>query len=203
MGKIIEYRSPNWECAGGEEQDAFCNAGDRDADAARTCPYGCEGPCAYPSVSFGELGEGDLERGKKALEAFDVVLITETFDGEDQRAFLADVLSVPREGVVDGEGEELGIRERNSNWSHLLRWDRDGEEIEEEREEEEEQKEGDSKYFYRNILKNLVPKVYDMMMEENKLEMELYKYAWELNQKQLERWKREVNWKDEYLNTQR
>jgi len=193
VGKIIDYRSPNWGCAGGEERGEFCNANDRDADAARSCPYGCEGPCRYPSVSFGELGEGDLERGKKALEAFDVVLITETFDEEDQRAFLADVLSVPREGEVDGNGEELGIRESNSNWSHLHGNAGIGKEKDEGGE--------DSKYIYRNILKNLAPEVHETLNEENKLEKKLYKYAVELNQRQLEQWKKEVNWNNEYFNT--
>mmetsp|Transcript_20044 Transcript_20044/g.41727 ORF Transcript_20044/g.41727 Transcript_20044/m.41727 type:complete len:484 (+) Transcript_20044:222-1673(+) len=162
-GKIESYDVPDWACSGGDNPRGYCTRHTRDK-----CPHGCEGPCMYPSLSFGELTEYDLERAKKALERFDVVLITETFDQRDQKAFLADVLSSPR---------GFSIGNVNSNLSK----------------KDEENKNS----FYGRLLRSLAPEAYEMLEKENEFEIALYRHAVWLNHEQTWRWKKEVGWEDQ------
>ncbi len=160
--KIESYDVPEWACIGGDSPSGYCarHRGD-------TCPNGCEGPCIYPSLSFGKLTEYDLERAMKALEKFDVVLITETFDQPDQKAFLSDVLSAPR---------GFSMANVNSN----LRGTHDDD---------------DKNAFYGRLLRTLAPEAYEMLARENEFEIALYRHGVWLNREQTRRWKKEVGWK--------
>ena len=58
---------------------------------------GCDGPCFYPSVAWGEMKSQDVTRAVNALKEFDAVLLMEKLDDQDQSEFLSDVLGVPRD----------------------------------------------------------------------------------------------------------
>ncbi len=165
--KITSYSSPNWRCAGDENPIGYC------ISEHEVCPDGCEGPCKYPSISFGELTKDDLERAKMALRGFDVVLITESFDDAKQRAFLADVLSAPREFEIGNDNAYL-----NHNYHRKEKW----------------KMQYKTNTFYRTLLQNLAQDAYLMLKEENRLEYEFYHYAIQLNEMQVEQWKDEVKW---------
>eukprot|EP00569_Conticribra_weissflogii_P001511 CAMPEP_0171354180 /NCGR_PEP_ID=MMETSP0878-20121228/44574_1 /TAXON_ID=67004 /ORGANISM="Thalassiosira weissflogii, Strain CCMP1336" /LENGTH=574 /DNA_ID=CAMNT_0011860145 /DNA_START=195 /DNA_END=1919 /DNA_ORIENTATION=- len=175
--KIDSYSSPNWRCAGDENPIGYC------ISDHEVCPNGCEGPCKFPSISFGKLTKDDLERGEKSLEAFDVVLITETFDDATQREFLADVLSAPR---------EFGIGNDNSFLSHDYGTDNGGGVWNSARNHDKQE----TNTFYRTLLRNLAIDAYDVLVDENELELEFYRYAVELNKMQVEQWKSEVRWEE-------
>ncbi len=175
--KIRSYSSPNWRCAGDESPIGYCTT-DHEG-----CPDGCEGPCKYPSISFGKLTRNDLERGKKALEAFDVVLITESFDDAKQLAFLADVLSAPRGFGIGNENSYLNHNYGIDDCDGLRRCARNREKHE-------------TNVFYRTLLQNLAKDAYDVLVDENELELEFFNHAVELNKMQVEQWKNEVQWED-------
>mmetsp|Transcript_28584 Transcript_28584/g.58659 ORF Transcript_28584/g.58659 Transcript_28584/m.58659 type:complete len:495 (+) Transcript_28584:168-1652(+) len=167
--KIDSYSSPNWRCAGDENPIGYC------ISDHEVCPNGCEGPCKFPSISFGKLTKDDLERAKMSLRGFDIVLITESFDDAKQRAFLADVLSAPREFEIGDDNSYL-----NHDFDMKEKW----------------KKQHETNVFYRTLLRNLAKDAHRMLNEENRLEYEFYQYAVHLNKMQVEQWKNEVQWAD-------
>ena len=136
------------------------------------CSDGCDGPCFYPAVAWGErLTREDLDRAKHSLEGFDAIFLTETMDDKDQLSLLADVMGAPRsilsrEATVDiATGGNVNVEKRNSR---------------------------EKTHYYRDLMINLThARLMDSLMEENKLEIELYEYAVRLNKLMTERWKKE------------
>ncbi|KAL9186538.1 hypothetical protein ACHAXT_005776 [Thalassiosira profunda] len=149
-------------------------SGDHCYKNAAVCPNSCDGPCFYPAAPWGPLNDEDLLRARHALEGFDVILLTETLDDDDQRAMLADALGVPRK-VMMGRPEE-----GRGNVRVQKRGDRE------------------KTHYYRDLMANLTrpQRVVQSMIEENRLEIEFYEHAVRLNTIMTERWKREVDWKD-------
>ncbi|KAL3781785.1 hypothetical protein HJC23_009215 [Cyclotella cryptica] len=136
------------------------------------CKLGCDGPCFYPSVAWGPLDRSDVARALSALEAFDIVLLTETFDDPDQSAFLADVLGVPRDAefaLTNHNVTNYVVQKRNKH---------------------------EKTHFYRDLLAKLSPRSLEMLMVESELEVELYERAVEVNSRMTKEWKRETNWKE-------
>ncbi|KAL7528128.1 hypothetical protein ACHAXR_002281, partial [Thalassiosira sp. AJA248-18] len=90
---------------------------------------GCDGPCFYPSVAWGKVGNNDIARAIHTLKSFDAVLLMEKLDDQDQSDFLSDILGVPRDaefslakrGSVANAGvEKSGKREKNRFYRDLL-----------------------------------------------------------------------------------
>eukprot|EP00804_Cyclotella_cryptica_P009994 CCRYP_015407-RA/>CCRYP_015407-RA protein AED:0.03 eAED:0.03 QI:840/1/1/1/0/0/3/1662/314 len=136
------------------------------------CKLGCDGPCFYPSVAWGPLDRSDVARALSALEAFDIVLLTETFDDPDQSAFLADVLGVPRDAefaLTNHNVTNYVVQKRNKH---------------------------EKTHFYRDLLAKLSPRSLEMLMVESELEVEFYERAVEVNSRMTKEWKRETNWKE-------
>jgi hypothetical protein len=134
------------------------------------CSIGCDGPCFYPSVAWGELSNKDVTRAVRALEAFDSVLLMETYDDSDQSAFLADILGVPRDS-----GFNLGHRNvTNSMVQKTTKHEKNS--------------------FYRDLLSKLSPVSLDLLRKENKLEIEFFEQAIKVNERKTAEWKRETGW---------
>ena len=134
------------------------------------CPNGCDGPCFYPSIGWGELGNKDLVRAKTLLRAFDAVLLMEKLDDMDQSDFLQDVMSVPRDADFS-----LAKRHTTANT---------GVEKSDKREKSR---------FYRDLLTNLgLESILTSLEEENQLEIDFFQYAEKLNEAMIDQWKRET-----------
>jgi hypothetical protein len=132
------------------------------------CPDECDTPCRYPASAWGTLDWTDLDRAISALRGFDAVFLTETLDHDDQAAFLADVMGVPRNAT-------FSLRKKNTKTRKSS--------------------EREKTHFYRDLLRNLTLDELSLRIhEENALEIELFEYAVELNRQMVERWKEESGW---------
>eukprot|EP00804_Cyclotella_cryptica_P009965 CCRYP_015408-RA/>CCRYP_015408-RA protein AED:0.22 eAED:0.15 QI:0/0/0/1/0/0.5/2/0/502 len=148
----------------------LCNKVNRSPE----CPYGCDAPCFYPtSAWYNEVNATHLRWAMETLREFDVILLMETMNDEDQSAWLSDVMGVPRNasfalfhgGTMRNYGvAKEGYREKTR--------------------------------FYRDLLERLAGEVNDLLHEENQLEIELFEYAVKLNEMRTEQWKKEVHWTD-------
>ena len=142
----------------------------------KVCPNSCDGPCFYPAVASGPLNERDLQRGINALNKFDIVLLTETMDDEDQSAFLADAVGVPRkqQSLLPSSLRKSNVKTKKTN-------DRE------------------KTHYYRDLISNLTQHrdIIKSLHRENQLEIDLYHHAETLNRGMIEKWKREVGWRDD------
>lgn len=125
----------------------------------------CDGPCFYPSVAWGELNSSDVERAARALEAYDVVLLTETFDEEDQSAMLSDIMGVPRD--VDFALNKIGVKNSVVQKANSR----------------------EKTHFYRDMFSKLAPNALMKLEAENELEIKFFERALEVNKKKTETWK--------------
>lgn len=131
---------------------------------------GCDGPCFYPSVGWGPVDKKDLIRAVTLLKSFDAVLLMEKLDDPDQADFLSDIMSVPRDASFS-----LARRNTTSNAGVTKSDNRE------------------KTHFYRDLLLNLgLNDVYNSLLEENKLEIELFDHAVKINSVMLEQWKKEA-----------
>jgi len=138
---------------------------------AEECKIGCSGPCFYPSVAWGDVGDKDLHRAKVLLLQFDAVLLTEKLDDIDQADFLSDVMGVPRDST-------FSLANKNITANTLV----------------EKSDKREKTRFYRDLLMKLGLKdILSNLEEENKLEIEFFHYAEKLNEVMLDQWQ----WKTE------
>lgn len=136
------------------------------------CKTVCDGPCFYPTSASGPVDETDLSRAIHALEGFDIILLTETLDNEDQKALLADVMGVPRNITMATGKQKANINTQKKD-------------------------ERERTHYYRDLISNLTyPHFVDSFIAENRLEIELYDHAVRLNEEMTDQWKREVEWDD-------
>lgn len=135
------------------------------------CPNYCDGPCFYPAAAWGPLDERDLSRAIHSLEGFDLVLLTETLDNADQQALLADTLGIPRS--INRSNNEMNANVEKEGSRELT-------------------------HYYRDLMSSLthLDPLVNALIEENRLEIELYEHAVRLNKIMTEKWKREVSWTD-------
>lgn len=134
----------------------------------------CDGPCFYPAAAWGNVTRDDLSHAIHSLEGFDMVFITETISHKDQLSLLADGMGAPRNISITTELGNINIAKQSSR---------------------------EKTHYYRDLISNLThPHLMISLYDENKLEIELYHHAVRLNRLMLERWKREVKWKDEEAN---
>ncbi len=142
----------------------------------RLCPNGIDGPCFYPTVAWGTMSEDDLARGIKTLEAFDVVLLMEKLNDEDQSNFFADVMGVPRD--VTFSFNKMSADTLNSQVGK--------------------ESPREVTHFYRDLLSRfeLLRDVKKLLYEENRLEIALFERAMELNRLMIEGWKTETKWEN-------
>ncbi|KAL7513275.1 hypothetical protein ACHAXN_010489 [Cyclotella atomus] len=136
----------------------------------KDCELGCDGPCFYPSIAWGPLDQSDVDRAITALEKFDLILFMETFDNPDQAAFMADVLGVPRDA-------EFAISNHNASYVTVQKTNN-----------------RDKTHFYRDLLEKLSPSSLETLTEQNKLEIDFFEKAMDVNQQKTNQWKREVQW---------
>mmetsp|Transcript_20768 Transcript_20768/g.43666 ORF Transcript_20768/g.43666 Transcript_20768/m.43666 type:complete len:459 (+) Transcript_20768:55-1431(+) len=134
----------------------------------KQCSNGCDGPCFYPSVAWGEMTANDVDRAVKALEAYDVVLLMETFDEEDQSAWLSDVMGVPRDA-------DFALSKRDAKNSVV-----------------EKSNKREKTHFYRDLFEILAPEVLSRVEDENKLEIMFFDRAVEINNIKTCQWERDV-----------
>lgn len=133
------------------------------------CSMGCDGPCFYPSVAWGEMKSQDVTRAVNALKEFDAVLLMEKLDDQDQSDFLSDVLGVPRDA-------EFSLANRGSIMNIQV----------------EKKSKREKSRFYRDLLSKLGLKdIQRVLHNENKLEMEFFGHAEKLNAMMIDQWKRE------------
>mmetsp|Transcript_7703 Transcript_7703/g.16851 ORF Transcript_7703/g.16851 Transcript_7703/m.16851 type:complete len:456 (-) Transcript_7703:2463-3830(-) len=132
------------------------------------CSNGCDGPCFYPSVAWGEMKTKDIERAFEALKAYDVVLLMETFDEEDQSAWLSDVMGVPRDA-------DFALSKRDAKNSVV-----------------EKSNKREKTHFYRDLFEILAPEVLSRVEDENKLEIMFFDRAVEINNIKTCQWERDV-----------
>lgn len=133
----------------------------------KICPV-CDSPCGHPVAAWGPITHSDLSRAISALNSYDVVLITETLDNDDQAAFLADVLGVQSNAT-------FSLKYENTRAKKIT--------------------ERDKTHLYRDLLLNLTSReLSERIHEENKLEIELFEYAVERNRKMVDQWKKESGW---------
>ncbi|KAL7554878.1 hypothetical protein ACHAWF_018695 [Thalassiosira exigua] len=131
---------------------------------------GCDGPCYYPTVAWGEMTSDDVERAVNALKAFDAILLTEKLDEPDQSDFLSDVLGVPR----DAKFALANRKHVNANHGG------------------EKSTRREKTHFYRDMLSKLgLDKVSDVLHKDNEKEIEFFHHAEKLNEAMIERWKLE------------
>mmetsp|Transcript_3599 Transcript_3599/g.7313 ORF Transcript_3599/g.7313 Transcript_3599/m.7313 type:complete len:452 (-) Transcript_3599:22-1377(-) len=125
----------------------------------------CDGPCFYPSVAWGEMTDNDVERATSALEAYDVVLLTETFDEEAQSALLSDVMGVPRDAdfALNKKGVKNSVVQKTNN--------------------------REKTHFYRDMFSKLAPNALMKLEAENEFEIKFFERALEVNKKKTELWK--------------
>ncbi|KAL7466437.1 hypothetical protein ACHAXS_006737 [Conticribra weissflogii] len=135
----------------------------------KQCPNGCDGPCFYPSVAWGEMTADDVDRAARALEAYDVVLLMETFDEEDQSAWLSDVMGVPRDA-------DFALHKRDPKNSVV-----------------EKSNTREKTHFYRDLFETLAPGVLSRIEDENNLEVRFFDRAVEINKIKTYQWKREMH----------
>mmetsp|Transcript_12385 Transcript_12385/g.29246 ORF Transcript_12385/g.29246 Transcript_12385/m.29246 type:complete len:668 (+) Transcript_12385:2162-4165(+) len=143
--------------------------GKRSMGSGEECPLGCDGPCHYPAISFGDIDDLQLDRAKASLRNFDAVMITDTMSEEDQSDFLSDVLGTPRDAKFALKNRTLvnNFRVEKTN-RH------------------------DKSRFYRDLLNNLGLKdEAARLRKENKLDAKLFSYAEKLNAQMLKSWKHE------------
>ena len=146
------------------------------------CKALCDGPCFYPAAAWGALDEKDLSHAIHALEGYDLVLLTEAFDNKDQRALMADSMSVPRHLVSDYIADKMKMDTALFKMKKLN--------INTEKKNSREKT-----HYYRDLMGNLTPPILlDSMILENKLDIQLYEHAIRLNTLITERWKQEVKW---------
>mmetsp|Transcript_6701 Transcript_6701/g.13651 ORF Transcript_6701/g.13651 Transcript_6701/m.13651 type:complete len:446 (+) Transcript_6701:57-1394(+) len=131
----------------------------------KQCSNGCDGPCFYPSVAWGEMTANDVDRAVKALEAYDVVLLMETFDEEDQSAWLSDVMGVPRDA-------DFALSKRDAKNSVV-----------------EKSNKREKTHFYRDMFSKLAPNALMKLEAENEFEIKFFERALEVNKKKTELWK--------------
>lgn len=131
------------------------------------CELGCDGPCFYPSIAWGPLDQSDIDNAITALEKFDLILIMETFDDPDQAAFMADVLGVPRDALSKHNASNVVVQKSNNR---------------------------DKTHFYRDLLNKLSPSSLKLLKEQNKLEIDFFEKALEVNRRKTDEWKMEVQW---------
>mmetsp|Transcript_2416 Transcript_2416/g.5165 ORF Transcript_2416/g.5165 Transcript_2416/m.5165 type:complete len:456 (+) Transcript_2416:87-1454(+) len=136
----------------------------------KQCSDGCDGPCFYPSVAWGEMTANDVDRAVKALEAYDVVLLMETFDEEDQSAWLSDVMGVPRDA-------DFALSKRDAKNSVV-----------------EKSNKREKTHFYRDLFEILAPEVLSRVEDENKLEIMFFDRAVEINNIKTCQWERDVKY---------
>lgn len=134
------------------------------------CELGCDGPCFYPSVAWGPLDETDVTRAINSLEKFDLVLFIESFNDPDQAAYVADVLGVPRDAnftLTNHDASYVRVQKTNKR---------------------------EKTYFYRDLLKELSPQSLEMLTKENKLELDFFEKAIEVNKRKTHEWMLETGW---------
>ena len=142
--------------------------GKRDSDVEE-CPLGCDGPCQYPAISFGDIDDLQLDRAKASLQNFDAVMITDTMSEEEQSDFLSDVLGTPRDAK---------FALKNRTLAHNFRVEKTNQH--------------DRSHFYRDLLNNLGLKdVSARLHTENDLDTKLFSYAQKLNAQMVNSWKHE------------
>mmetsp|Transcript_14419 Transcript_14419/g.29835 ORF Transcript_14419/g.29835 Transcript_14419/m.29835 type:complete len:483 (+) Transcript_14419:2927-4375(+) len=163
---ILYSGSPIYQCtqifqsAQGKSLNATC----RHANGREACPHGCDGPCNYDAAAWGKVGQLELDRAKSALESFDLVMITETMDQEDQARMVSNVMGVPFSFA------DTGAQERITNVKKSTR---------------------EKTHYYRDMLAQTSNKTLDLLVEMNRLELELYDHAVLLNGLMTEKWKLE------------
>lgn len=109
-------------------------------------------------------------QNQHSTRGFDLVFLTETLDHNNQAAFLADVMGVPRNAA-------FSLRKKNAKMRKSS--------------------EREKTHFYQDLLRNLTLEGLSWQIhEENELEIELFEYAVELNRKKVERWKEESGWNE-------
>ncbi|KAL7460597.1 hypothetical protein ACHAXS_001042 [Conticribra weissflogii] len=135
------------------------------------CSNGCDGPCFYPSVAWGKISTTDIERATKALEAYDVVLLMETFDEEDQSAWLSDVMGVPRDS-------NFALNKKHSTNSMV-----------------EKSNIREKTHFYRDLFRSIAPTVLKQLELDNELEVFFFNKVLEINKQKTDQWKKEVMFK--------
>mmetsp|Transcript_15921 Transcript_15921/g.30247 ORF Transcript_15921/g.30247 Transcript_15921/m.30247 type:complete len:446 (-) Transcript_15921:60-1397(-) len=129
------------------------------------CSNGCDGPCFYPSVAWGEMKTKDIERAFEALKAYDVVLLMETFDEEDQSAWLSDVMGVPRDA-------NFALHKKHASNSVVQKSNK-----------------REKTHFYRDMFSKLAPNALMKLEAENEFEIKFFERALEVNKKKTELWK--------------
>mmetsp|Transcript_20664 Transcript_20664/g.44855 ORF Transcript_20664/g.44855 Transcript_20664/m.44855 type:complete len:776 (+) Transcript_20664:74-2401(+) len=137
------------------------------------CPNGCDGPCSYPAAPpLGgptALSSRHLTRAKRALASFDAVLLTDQLGEERQSDFLSDLFDTPRDA-------RYSLKNHKEANAVVVKGER-----------------RDKVRFYRDLLMRLnLNGLYKKVREENELEIELYRYASELNEGMMERWEKEI-----------
>eukprot|EP00581_Thalassiosira_minuscula_P012167 CAMPEP_0183714786 /NCGR_PEP_ID=MMETSP0737-20130205/9224_1 /TAXON_ID=385413 /ORGANISM="Thalassiosira miniscula, Strain CCMP1093" /LENGTH=483 /DNA_ID=CAMNT_0025943789 /DNA_START=175 /DNA_END=1626 /DNA_ORIENTATION=+ len=133
------------------------------------CSIGCDGPCFYPSVAWGELSRKDVARAIHVLKAFDAVLLMEKLGDKDQSDFLADVLGHNRDAdfaLINRGRMSNALVEKKSKREKLQYW--------------------------QDLLSSLgLDHINDMLRKENELEMEFFNHASKLNENMINKWKQE------------
>mmetsp|Transcript_4819 Transcript_4819/g.9755 ORF Transcript_4819/g.9755 Transcript_4819/m.9755 type:complete len:452 (-) Transcript_4819:44-1399(-) len=132
------------------------------------CSNGCDGPCFYPSVAWGEMKTKDIERAFEALKAYDVVLLMETFDEEDQSAWLSDVMGVPRDA-------NFALHKKHASNSVVQKSNK-----------------REKTHFYRDLFRKVAPSALTKLEYDNELEVAFFESAVEINKMKTGQWKREV-----------
>ncbi|EJK72781.1 hypothetical protein THAOC_05651, partial [Thalassiosira oceanica] len=132
----------------------------------KRCPIGCDGPCFYPAVAWQSMTSDHVSRALSALERYDAVLLNEKLSDVDQSNFVSDIVGVPRDAdfSMNKQVHNSGVKKTSDR---------------------------ERTHFYRDLLYKLHRPTLEMLEEENKLEIQLYEKAREINSKQLNQWRRE------------
>jgi len=133
------------------------------------CPIGCDGPCFYPAVAWQSMTADHVARAISALERYDAVLLNEKLGDVDQSYFVSDIVGVPRDAnfSMNKQLQNAGVNKTSGR---------------------------EKTHFYRDLLYKLHRPTLAMLEEENKLEIQLYEKAREINSKQLDQWRRETGY---------
>ena len=172
LARLNKYESINSTCTlwfvTKERMFDLCNK----VNHSPECPNGCDAPCFYPASGYGELSQRHVVRALQSLQSFDAVMLMETLDDQDQSAFLADVMGVPR-------NSKFALANKNSVNSRV-----------------EKSSKREKTHFYRELLSNLAKSVSDLLHEENKWEILFFEEAVKLNALYTRQWEAETKWKD-------
>jgi len=174
LTNVTMYQHPKPTCTQYfHKQDSLFDPCAKSKYKHEECESGCDGPCFYPSVAWGSLDQSDVARAIQALEKFDIVLLMETFDDPDQTAYMADVLGVPRDA-------EFALSKHKASYVRVQKTNK-----------------RDKTHFYRDMLLKLSPASLDKLTKQNKLEIDFFEAAVEVNQQKTKEWMIETNWNDD------